>query len=335
VNARQLEVFEAVMRSGSVGDAARALGVSQPAVTKSLRVAEQAAGFVLFRRLRGRLYPSPEAETLLPEVQRIRRDLGAVSLLLRQLRDGNAGSVTVACTASLAQFLLTPALARFRRERPGIRIEVRILPSASVIDTVAHSRADFGLVYYPTDNLYVDGEVLYVGEAIAVMPTRHRLAAHRTVAARELADSPLITFPEETGIGWLVRQSLQAADPRREVDIVVNQSQHALQLVEAGCGVAVIDPFLMLGGPRRGLTARPFRPSIPLRLSIVRARERPRSRAAAQLATEVRAIVAALPAVRPADLIQDGGRRARAGRRPRGPVLVTERRAGQRAIRVR
>ena len=54
------------MRTGSVSQAARALNLSQPAISKSLRLAEQAAGFVLFRRVRGRLFPSPEAETLLP-----------------------------------------------------------------------------------------------------------------------------------------------------------------------------------------------------------------------------------------------------------------------------
>ena len=50
MNFRQFEVFEAVMRTGSLSEAARALGVTQPAVSKSLRLTEQAAGFVLFRR---------------------------------------------------------------------------------------------------------------------------------------------------------------------------------------------------------------------------------------------------------------------------------------------
>jgi DNA-binding transcriptional LysR family regulator len=291
VNLRQLEVFEAVMRTGSVSEAARALSVSQPAVTKSLRLAEQAAGFVLFRRVRGRLFPSPEAETLLPQVERMRSDLGAISLLIRQLRDGNAGSVTVAAVGSVAHPFITPAVAQFTRERPNIRVEVMILPTATVADRVAQSQADFGVVHQPTDNPYLDGEVICQAEGVCVMPKKHPLAQRRTVAARDLLNEPLICYREDTAIGWLVRKALSAAGERRDVDIVINQSQQALDLVEAGAGLAVMDPFLLLAASRPALTGVPFRPAIPNRLRIIRARERPRSRAAAQLERVVRGII--------------------------------------------
>ena len=276
------------MRTGSVSQAARALNLSQPAISKSLRLAEQAAGFVLFRRVRGRLFPSPEAETLLPEVERMRSDLGAISLLIRQLRDGNAGSVTVAAPGSVAHPFITPAVVKFRRERPKIRIEVMILPTAMVADRVAQSHADFGVVHQPTDNPYLDGEVICQGEGICVLPKKHPLAHRKSVSARDLQGETLICYREDTAIGWLVRKALVAAGPRREVDIVVNQSQQALDLVEAGTGVAVMDPFLLIASQRPSLVGVPFRPTIPNRLRIIRARERPRSRAAAQLERAIR-----------------------------------------------
>jgi DNA-binding transcriptional LysR family regulator len=291
MNLRQLEVFEAVMRTGSVSEAARALNVSQPAITKSLRLAEQAAGLVLFRRVRGRLFASPEAETLLPEVERMRSHLGAISLLLRQLRDGNAGSVTVAAPGSVAHPFITPAIAQFSRERPSIRVEVMILPTSLVADRVAQSQADFGVVHQPTDNPYLDGEVICQAEGICVMPKKHPLAQRRSVTARDLQNERLICYREDTAIGWLVRKALSAAGQRRDVDIVVNQSQQALDLVEAGAGLAVMDPFLLIANSPPALVGVPFRPAIPNRLRIIRARERPRSRAAAQLERVIRAIV--------------------------------------------
>jgi DNA-binding transcriptional LysR family regulator len=294
MNPRQLEIFDALMRTGSVSSAARLLNLSQPAVTKSLRLAEQATGFLLFRRVRGRLFPSPEAEALLPEVERIRSDMGAISSLIQQLRDGNAGSVSIASVASLAHAFLTPALARFRRQRPNIRLEVSILPSRMVVDQVAHSHADLGLIHDPSESLYVDGEDLCQAEVVCLVPKKHPLAQRRTVSARDLAEHPLISFRDDTPAGWMVRQTLTASGKRRDIDIVVNQSQQAIDLVEAGCGVALIDPFLMIGAARLSLAIVPLRPSIPLRPRIIRARDRPRSRAATQLARDIRAEVTTL-----------------------------------------
>ena len=110
--------------------------------------------------MRGRVFPSPEAETLLPQVERVRGDLDIISTLIRQLRDGNAGSVTVAAPGSVAHGFITPAIAAFAQERPNIRVEVMILPTTAVADRVAESQADFGVVHQPTDNPYLDGEVI-------------------------------------------------------------------------------------------------------------------------------------------------------------------------------
>ncbi len=291
MNPRQLEVFAAVMRTGSLSMAARVLGVSQPAVSKSLRLAEQAAGFVLFRSVNGRLFPSTEAQTLLPQVDRVRADLDAVDLLLRQLRDGSAGSVTVAAPGSVANSFITPAIARFTRERPNIRVEIMILPTATAADRVAGSQADFCVIHQPHDNPYLNGEVICEGDGICVVRREHPLASRRTITVRDLQKEPLICYREDTAIGFLVREALKSAGHRREVDIVINQSQQALELVEAGAGSAIMDPFLLVALPRPALVGIPFRPAFANRLRIVRAAERPRSRAASLLESIIREVI--------------------------------------------
>ena len=294
MNVRQLEIFEALMRTGSVSAAARALNLSQPAVTKSLRLAEQSAGFTLFRRVRGRLFPSREAESLLPGVKKVREDLDAIALRIDQLRRGSAGSVTIASVASLAHALLTPAVARFARERPEIRIEVTSLPFHMVVESVANSQADLGLIHDPSDNLYVDGDDLCQAEVVCLMPRKHPLARRRTLAPADLHGESLITFRADTPLGASVRRVLSEGGTAPDIHIIVNQSQHAMNLVEAGAGVALIDPFLLIGGSHPAVAAVAFRPAIPLRPRIIRARDRPHSRAALQFSRQTRAMVGEL-----------------------------------------
>lgn len=61
LNLRQIEVFRAVMITGSINGAAQLLYVSQPAVSRMLSHTEARIGFQLFERVKGWLYPSPEA----------------------------------------------------------------------------------------------------------------------------------------------------------------------------------------------------------------------------------------------------------------------------------
>lgn len=291
MNLRQIEVFEALMLTRSVSGAARLLKLTQPAITKSLRVAEQNAGFLLFRRVRGQLFPSPEAEALRPEVERVRRDVGTLDGVLRALREGAAGNVSVACVGGAGQAFVTPAVVAMARSHPNVRIEASFLPTAAVIERVAQSHADLGLVHEPIDNPYVDGQLIAQAEAICLMPRKHPLARRRTITVRDLESTPIVTFREDTAIGRLVRQSIVQSGQRRSVNVTVNTGLQAYDLVEAGSALAIIDPFLLATGFRPGLVGIPFRPAIPLRLRIIRPRERPRSRAAAQLEREIRAMV--------------------------------------------
>jgi DNA-binding transcriptional LysR family regulator len=61
VNLRQMEAFRAIMREGTVTDAAKLLGLSQPSATELLKHTEAKLGFRLFDRFKGRLRPTPEA----------------------------------------------------------------------------------------------------------------------------------------------------------------------------------------------------------------------------------------------------------------------------------
>lgn len=64
-----MEAFRAIMREGTVTDAAKLLGLSQPSATELLKHTETKLGFRLFDRFKGRLRPTPEAHVLFEEVE--------------------------------------------------------------------------------------------------------------------------------------------------------------------------------------------------------------------------------------------------------------------------
>src|SRR5207244_6208105 len=91
MNARQLEVFRAIMRNRSLTAAAEALHVSQPAISKVLRHFELQIGYRLFERLGGRLVPTAEAQLLYRDADRIFREIVVLQGLSDRIRDKPLG----------------------------------------------------------------------------------------------------------------------------------------------------------------------------------------------------------------------------------------------------
>ena len=99
---RQIEVFRAIMMTGSISEAARSLYVAQPSVSRVLQVTESRLGFLLFERMRGRLYPTPEAKRIFEEVLRAYEGIERVESLVRSLADGSSGMDAAAATWRLS-----------------------------------------------------------------------------------------------------------------------------------------------------------------------------------------------------------------------------------------
>jgi hypothetical protein len=83
---RHIEVFHAIMQVGTISGAAQVLHISQPAVTKVLQHAELQLGMPLFERVRGKLYPKPEAHRLFAETEKLNRDLQGIRRLAASLK---------------------------------------------------------------------------------------------------------------------------------------------------------------------------------------------------------------------------------------------------------
>jgi DNA-binding transcriptional LysR family regulator len=93
MNLRQMEVFRAVMLTGSVSAAAELLHVSQPAVSKVLAHAQRQSGLLLFERIKGRLAATPEAQALYAEVETLWRGVEKVRDVSRELASPRAGTL--------------------------------------------------------------------------------------------------------------------------------------------------------------------------------------------------------------------------------------------------
>lgn len=268
MNARQLEIFHAVMRSGTITGAAAFLGISQPAVSKSMRAIEQQLGFKLLRPIKGRLYPTPEAQRLLPDADRIMSELSAFERLTGEVKTGGTGLVRVVASSSSATALLPAAAAPFQKANPAVRISSHLLPAREVAEAVAAGEADFGLTLSPVQLPGLTVRTLGAAEMVFIAPLGHPLLERETITPSDLAPHPLISFGRETHFGQLLDQSFESAGERRQIGLQVTMSIVAACYVQRGLGVALIDSFALNAG-LAGLGWRPFTPTVVLPVTLM------------------------------------------------------------------
>jgi len=121
VRLRQIEIFHAVYANGSISSAARALNVSQPAVSKVLRHTESQLGIRLFDLVRGRLVPTDEAHALFREVDEVFHRVTSLQQTANNLRNSGAGHLRIGIVPSLGLEVLPQVIAIFARAIPKSR----------------------------------------------------------------------------------------------------------------------------------------------------------------------------------------------------------------------
>ncbi len=293
MNLRQLEVFYAIMKAGSVTAAARGLNVSQPAISAVLKHTEQQLGMKLFERRAGRLYATPEATSIMADVDEIFGRLHTLNRTVQEIRDGVSGRLVISTSPTLVNSYLPRAIGMFRRSSPSVQVLIQSLPTPLAVDRVARREADLGVVYAPVLDRGVEAEDLAITEIACVMPKGHGLARKRQITSADLAGQSVISLGPATMLGMLIdEQSRKAGMVPPVIGIEASSSITACLLASEGAGVALIDRGAMVTRKFDELACRPFVPRIPVPIKLIYPRERPRSRATIRLSELLKTVSA-------------------------------------------
>ncbi|MBI2736339.1 MAG: LysR family transcriptional regulator [Rhodospirillales bacterium] len=288
INLRQIEVFRAIMLTHSMSGAAKALHVSQPAVSRLVSHTEQRLGLKLFERIKGRLYPTPEADQLFAEVSAVYNSVQRVNQVAEDLLDHRSGALRIACSHNLSQSLLPRAIRAFLKRYPDVRIALQTKPPQALLQSLFAHQVELGIAYMPVSHPALAMELLYENQMVAVLPSTHKLARRKEVHIEDLLDEPFIGYASDIPFGQLVRQ-LYAESPRKpQARIEVEQVHVACELVEAGVGIALADEQTVAGRKWRSIVTRPVVPNVPTPVHVFYPLYKPLSRSAQEFVAILR-----------------------------------------------
>ncbi len=285
IRLRQLEAFRAVARFGSVTRAAKALEISQPAASRLISSFSDSVGFSLFDRRDGQLVPTQEARYLLSEVGRVLDSIGHLEELADDLTARRAGHLRIACLPGFATTHLPHILAQFLKERPQVTVTLEPDRPERILEWIVGEQYDCGITDNFSGHPAVESKPVLV-RTVCILPEGHKLAEKSEIWPEDLAQERMIHGPRLTGFFQELDELFTNRGVAMPTWVQTRQFSSACLLVAEGSGVAVVSELDAHAYEHTGLVLRPFLPSFPHRLAVVRPISSPLSMVALEFIEE-------------------------------------------------
>jgi DNA-binding transcriptional LysR family regulator len=235
-----LRVFVEVARQKGFTRASRTLRITQPAVSKVVKALEEELGTPLLVRERRRVKLTDAGRLVLERAQEILDAMRVMEEEVVELSALRRGRLRVGTPPIVGVAFLPPLLAEFHRSYPGIALELREEGSHQIESLVLGPELDVGAVVLPTDERAF-GTLPFVRDQLrAVLHPDHPLARRRSLALRELADTPFVLYRPEFALHGLILDACKRSGFQPQV---VSESSHwdfIVAMVAADIGVALL-----------------------------------------------------------------------------------------------
>lgn len=267
-NIRQIEAFNAVMKGGSVTQAAASLFISQPAVSKMIKAFEESCGFKLFNRSSGRLVPTQEARRLFLETEKLITGVARIENTARAIRNLERGEVAVVTFPAMSLRLLPMLASRFLATRPDVRLSIMTRTSPNISDAMLTRAADFGISLVRSDHPGLKCRFFGECSMVCALPPGHPLARESVVDLRALEGERLISLGRDDFSARVVLDAFDRAGVQLDATIMVQMADTASMFVREGQGISLVPALNTIGWGDDELVFRPIWPAATMPMWI-------------------------------------------------------------------
>lgn len=260
MNLVHLRTFVNIVEQGSLSAAARALRISQPAVTKQVQRMEAELGLsLLVRGPQRQVELTPAGQRLLAFAQETLARFDAFREEMASLQAIGQGTLTLAASTIPGEHLLPGLLAAFRAEYPQVAVQMSIADTAETAAKLLTDEADVGVIGSAVAQPGLCLERLVSDQVVLIVPPDHPLAGRAEVTVEELQGQPFILREEGSGTRRSVTEALAAAGaslPSGDVVMKLGSTQAIIQAVEQGLGLGFVSARACAQAEAAGRLAR-------------------------------------------------------------------------------
>jgi len=237
---KQLRIFLHVAETGSFSEAAKRLNVTQPALSRQIRLLEEETGSPLFVRTgRGaRLSEAgdkllPRARLLIEETERLRMDMTAFSGELH-------GKVRLGLPPSVGAVLAGPVVERFHRDYPHVKLRVTQMLSGALQENLLNGRLDIGILFEGNVSPLLHSQPLGAERLFFITAPDPKWQGVEQISYADCLDHSFILPGPKHGLRDLLERA--ARNSGKKINVVVEAESLAVQteLVCRGLGSTIL-----------------------------------------------------------------------------------------------
>lgn len=236
---RELRNFVVVAARLNITNAAQEVHLSQPALSRQIQALERKLGVDLFHRVGKRLVLTAEGSDFAEQAKELLERASDLTYRASNQGDLGGGTLRIGASPQTTAWLLSPAMAQFRTQNPGVKFVVNEGNNDKLIEMVEHGAAHLVVANLGINHL-VAGQHLFDARLLAVLPPEHHLRDRESITIEDIADTPLLIMRRGFLTRHLFEQAALAHGVRPEI-VLESDSTHTLRaLAHDGHGVAIV-----------------------------------------------------------------------------------------------
>ncbi|NWL89356.1 LysR family transcriptional regulator [Paenibacillus sp. 79R4] len=237
---QQLEYFQTVARMQNITSAARAMNITQPALSRSIARLESELNVPLFERKGRSIVLNRYGELFLARVERIMEEYQAGRREIEQLLDPERGEVSLGFLHTLGIRWIPDLIGKFRESYPSVRFQLHQNSNLNLLHQLHSGEIDLCMSSPQETPLNIHWTKLWTEELFLAVPVHHRLAGVKSVALEELQDEMLISYKEGYGLRHIMDELLHQAGISPKILFEGEEIHTIAGLVCAGLGIAIL-----------------------------------------------------------------------------------------------
>lgn len=248
---RQLEMFQAIVETGTFTRAGEKLDVSQSAVSRQIRLLEEELGDQIFKRVHKKIQLTPTGEAVLQYSRKIFNEVRLMVSEISDLTHLRRGGLQIAGGMSVCTYLFPHLLKEYQSRYPKIQLTIATGTNEEVLRLLRANETDLALLSLPFHEEDLEIRPVLTEEMVLVMDREHPLASKKEVLFKDLPPYAFIHFERGSNTRKLIDQIFSEEGVHFPSIMELQNVEIMKPLVEIGLGISMI-PYPAVATPAQG-----------------------------------------------------------------------------------